>query len=214
MPSLNKPGALSLNPSPPQNQKSSPEPEQCSRVQDPIGLEIERCFRQSNLLWLATCLDDNFLGLHGIGLHKEARQAVVRGLVNLSHDEVKTVKSAKCEIKVYPEWWRQIPEVRCGDPWVRSDIDWHAWNGWLCFMLQDEWTDCVTRVYGDGEIRDAARYAAQLCLRNVRWLLYRHYIGQVLKMQQWPKEWPARPHDEAGRLEYRRELRKLHAYEP
>jgi hypothetical protein len=158
---------------------------------------------------LASCLDDNLHGTHGIELHKNAEKAVVRGLVNLSHDDVKTVKSAKCEITIAPDWWRQMPAVYCPDPWVRSDIDWHAWKGCLCFMLGDEWTDCVTHVYQDGDLREAARYAARLCLRNVRWLLYRHYIGHAMKIQEWPKEWPARPHAEAGRLEYHRQIRRL-----
>jgi len=153
-------------------------------------------------LTLATCLNDELRGCHGIDMKREAQFAVIRGSLNLSHDNVVTVKSAWCEFLVRPNWRACVPAVRCLDPWVRSDPDWHAFGGALCFVLDDEWRDCVTRVYEQEGPRLGASYATQLCVRNVRWLLYRHFISHTLRIDKWPTEWPARPHAEAGRKQY------------
>jgi len=144
-------------------------------------------------------------GCHGINLDQGAEWAKVSGMLNLSHDEIKTHKMAHCKIHVFPDWKSQQPIVWCLEPWIRHDWNWHAGaGGLLCYVLGEQWTDFVGGVLKCEGAEAATRYATDLCLRNVRWLLYRHYIGHVTKMKIWPKDWPAWPHGDAGRREYLR----------
>ena len=169
----------------------------------PIGDEIARCFRQSDLLSIATRLDAEVVGNHGIHLDRDARWAVVTGMLNLSHDDVKTAKRAHCKITFGPEWRLQLPVVHCREPWIRHDWDWHAGKGGLlCYILDEQWKDCVGLVFEQEGNAAAALYAASLCVRNVRWLLYRHHIAHVTGIKKWPMEWPAWPHGDTGRREY------------
>jgi len=108
-----------------------------------------------------------------------------------------------CKFALSPGWKTKPPVVHCRELWVRSDWDWHAGEeGLLCYILDEQWKDLVgTVIVQEGNVA-AARYAASLCLRNVRWLLYRHYIGNITKMIMWPRDWPAWPHGESARREY------------
>lgn len=83
----------------------------------------------------------------------------------------------------------------------------------LCYILDDQWKDHVGQVVTDAGIAVAARYAATLCLRNVRWLLYRHYISSITKTASWPNGWPAWPHGEPARMEYLRSKNSAKANE-
>jgi hypothetical protein len=78
-------------------------------------------------------------------------------------------------------------------------MDWHAGVGntrdELCYVLDEEWHGQIAKVSAEEGEAAALRYAGAFCLRNVRWLLYRHYIGHVTQMEDWPKDWPARPHN-------------------
>lgn len=105
--------------------------------------------------------------------------------------------TALCQITIVPDWTRILPEVYCSEPWVRSGQDWHAFNGDLCYVFDDEWRDLVSLVRSDEGNLAAARYAANLCLRNVRWLLYRHHIAAITKLANWPADWPGWPHSHA-----------------
>lgn len=182
--------------------------------QDPnhIGAEIERSLRQSDLLSLATRLNAELDGCHGIDLDRAANWAVVSGMLNLSHDEIKTPKIARCEFRLAPDWQSQLPVVRCRESWVRNDWNWHAGNGGtLCYILDDQWRDLVSEIANCEGIAAAGHFAACLCSRNVRWLLYRHYIASVTKMIEWPKDWPAWPHGEIARRDYLRETGRAEA---
>jgi len=129
--------------------------------------------------------------------------AAVSGVLNLSHDEIRTNKRAQCKFELLPEWKTKPPVVHCREPWVRADWDWHAGTGGvLCYILDEQWKDLVGTVMTQEGNVAAARYAAILCLRNVCWLLYRHYIGNITKMTMWPRDWPAWPHGEPARREY------------
>jgi hypothetical protein len=98
--------------------------------------------------------------------------------------------------------------IRCLERWVRPELDWHAGpDGTLCYVLDDEWRDRMHKV--SEHLRDElADYAVEYCLRNTRWLLYRHYVGFLTKILEWPSAWPAWQHGEAGRRQYRRETQK------
>jgi hypothetical protein len=176
-----------------------------SRRQDHIGNEIERCFRQSDLLSFATLLDAELEGCHGIDLDSSAWWAVVSGVLNLSHDEFPTQKSARCSFWISPAWKTNPPVVHCHESWMRDDWNWHAGpGGKLCYILGDQWRDLVGNVaVQEGNVA-AARYASSLCLRNVRWLTYRHYIGNITRITLWPRGWPAWPHGDAAHREYLR----------
>lgn len=181
-----------------------------SRLPSPIGDEIERCFRQSDLLSLATRLDAELSGCHGIELDRAANWAVASGTLNLSHDEITTRKTARCEIQLVPDWKSQLPVVRCREVWVRNDWNWHAGNGGvLCYVLDEQWRDFVGEVLDRDGAMAASLFAACLCLRNVRWLLYRHYIASITKLVEWPKDWPAWPHGDIGHKDYLRETRRV-----
>jgi len=176
-----------------------------SQHQNHSGYEIERCFRQSDLLSLATRLDAELAGCHGVDLDPGANWAVVSGELNLSHDAVSTPRTARCRFHLRPDWRRQLPLVQCCEPWVRNDWNWHAGEGGLlCYILDEQWRDVVGEVLNQEGIAAASGFAACVCLRNVRWLLYRHYIGRITKMAGWPTTWPAWPHGEAGRRDYLR----------
>lgn len=167
---------------------------------------IGRSFRFSDLLSLASQLNSEFLGCHGIEIDADARYAVVSGEINLSHDDVTTTITARCEILIVPAWTLVLPEVHCSESWVRSGPDWHAWSGCLCYVFDDEWRDLVTCVRSEEGQIPAAVYAANLCLRNTRWLLYRHHIASITNLQKWPRSWPGRPHSrEEARKEYMKE---------
>jgi hypothetical protein len=174
---------------------------------------IGRSFRFSDLLSLASVLDSEFLGCHGIGIDADATSAVVSGDINLSHDDVKTTITARCEIRVFPDWTSILPEVLCSESWVRSGADWHAGDGYLCYVFDDEWQDLVSFVRSEEGQVPAATYAANLCLRNTRWLLYKHHIASITNMTKWPANWPGRPHSpQEARKQYLRE-KSLNSHE-
>lgn len=168
-----------------------------------IGDEIERCFRRSNLLSFGVGLADH-LERPGVHLDQDARWVKVMGLLNLSHDDVTTTKQVRCRFELIPEWRSEPPAVWCLEDWVRCDVDWHAGRGGiLCYVLDEQWRDVVSKVQMGGDNYAATRYAVSLCLRNVRWLLYRHYIAHVTRLRTWPGEWQAWSHGAPGRMEYR-----------
>jgi hypothetical protein len=135
-------------------------------------------------------------------------------MLNLSHDDVRTFKRARCGFKFTPEWQTIPPGVQCSESWVRKDWNWHAGDrGVLCYILDEQWKDHVGQVMAEEGIVAAARYAAILCLRNVRWLLYRHYISSITNTALWPKDWPAWPHGEPARAEYLRDKNREKANE-
>jgi hypothetical protein len=176
---------------------------------DPIGGEIERCFRQNNILTLATLLCSELGTSHGVNIEPSARWAEVSGILNLSHDNISTPALARCKFKIGSSWVAAPPRVKCLEPWVRLEADWHAGIGIncdeICYVLDEEWRDAVSKVYTEQGIASAARYAAEFCLQNVKWLLYRHYIGFVAKTKSWPKDWPGRPHGDEAYKQYRLE---------
>jgi hypothetical protein len=177
-----------------------------SPLQDRIGDEIQRCFRQSDLLAVATRFDAEMHGCHGINLDSHALWAEVSGTLNLSHDETNTHKIARCRIRVSPNWNSESPIVRCCEAWVHRDWDWHAGaGGLLCYIIDEQWADSVGKVLADEGADAAARYAVGLCLRNVRWLLYRHYVASITRMTVWPKQWKAWSHGDVGLREYHQE---------
>src|SRR5208282_1723003 len=163
------------------------------------------CFRQSDLLSLATLLDAELEGCHGIHIDRGATWACVSGFLNLSHDEIRTTKRAHCRFLLSPKWHTALPVVHCRESWMRNDWNWHAgFGGELCYILGDQWRDLVGTVAAQEGDFATALYASSLCLRNVRWLIYRHYIGNIARIIQWPKEWPAWPHGDAAHSEYLR----------
>jgi hypothetical protein len=164
---------------------------------------------------LASLLDAGLESRQGIHLDGSANWAVVVGRLNLSHDQTVSTQSARCEFKVLPDWRSNPPLVWCREPWVRNDWNWHAGaGGILCYVLDREWQDSVTLVFEKEGPLAASHYASSFCLRNVRWLLYRHYIGYITKMPDWPAEWKARPHGEAGYKDYLKQLRATKSREP
>jgi len=187
------------------------------RAPIPTGGDIEKCFRKSNLLMLASLLASN-LKSSEMYLDPAAEWADVSGFLNLSHDEITTSKSARCLIKLSPEWSLFPPRVWCLEPWVRFEPDWHAGVGTnkdqLCYVLAQEWCDLVAKVWIDEGPAAALAYAAGFCLRNIQWLLYRHYIGHITQMSIWPTDWPSRPHNlEKALKQYRQQICHTKKYE-
>ncbi len=78
--------------------------------------------------------------------------AAVSGVLNLSHDEIRTNKKAQCKFELSPEWKTKPPVVHCRESWVRADWDWHAGvGGVLCYILDEQWKE-VQRPLPDLEI--------------------------------------------------------------
>lgn len=177
-----------------------------SQLQDPTGDRIQACFQTSALLNLGMLLKEELVENHGTVLNKSAGTMEVTGKLSLAHDDFKTHKSARCRIKVTPDWSVQPPKVWCVESWVRHDWDWHAGDGGrLCYVIDEQWGDLVGSVFDQQGQLAAARYAVALCLRNVRWLLYRHYIASVMNIKVWPEDWKAWSHGDKGIREYLRE---------
>lgn len=165
----------------------------------------ERCFRFSDLLSFGDRLNGELEGCHGISVTPNATSAEVIGMLNLSHDDVRTHQRASIKAVLTPDWKEKPPSVYCREDWVRADWDWHSGrDGLLCYVIPEEWRDLVLETERcDGAIA-AVQFAVSLCLRNVRWLLYRQFIAHIGGLVRWPKEWPAWPHGDAGRLAYLR----------
>lgn len=114
---------------------------------------------------------------------------------------------ARIEIRVDSDFDRVIdlrPDVWCREPWMRSDKDWHNdRNGGMCWVLDKEWRDIL-----GGKQRhpnDLVRNAVNWLLNNVQSLVSRHYYADLMKLNDWPKEWDAWEHYGAGVEQYERE---------
>lgn len=98
--------------------------------------------------------------------------------------------------------------LRCTEKWIQrpggiQSAHWHiCLNGALCYVLDFEWQDALAaaeQVVGEENL---AEFAAFYAVNNTRWLLYHHLLGYRENLTLWQKEWPQRPHDELGKLEY------------
>lgn len=166
---------------------------------------MSRTFRQSDLWAFSTALvnysfDDAKYCWQGDSLWARAE-----GRLNLSHDNVITDRGARCQWRILPNWREVPPLAFCLKTWVKRDIDWHGGTGgWLCYVLDNEWRDEIASVeHKEGAVA-AMSYAVQYATRNLRWLLYRHFMASVTGITEWPAEWNQWAHSEAGRREYER----------
>jgi hypothetical protein len=148
-------------------------------------------------------LGATFVGSPAYRWQEDSLWARVEGRLCLAHDDVITDRNAHCRLMISPQWRTVPPSAFCLEPWAKSHMDWHAGSGgWLCYVLDNEWRDHIAAVEQNEGNKAAMIYAVQYCIRNLRWLLYRHFMASVIGISEWPKDWPQWSHAEAGRREY------------
>jgi hypothetical protein len=115
---------------------------------------------------------------------------------------------ATCIIRVTTNWMTVPPTVYCSDPWVRRERDWHSGaEGILCYVLDHEWRDRIRDLTTRHDAEGIASYGAEYLIRNTRWLLQRHMIGEQQNLTLWT--WGGWGHGLEGPREYAAEQTKL-----
>ena len=136
------------------------------------------------------------------------RACCVSGLLPLrAHDE-NGATSSSISVVVKPDWLQQPPTVTSHAPFIRREVDWHAYpDGSLCYVLKDEWRDRLAKLMANNreDISHAIDYAATWLLAATDSLVTRHLLGVRHGIKQWPAEWLAYAHYDEGVEEYRRE---------
>jgi len=167
-------------------------------------MNIGDSFKWSNLLNLADKINSKVSSPLGIKIDETTWAAEIRAFLNLSHDGIVTGIEAHCVITAYDDWISFMPDVKCGEHWVKHEIDWHVGpDGSLCYDLDLRWQDKVGHVLNQDGIKAASNFAAEWCLHHSRVLLWRHYYAYANNIEKWPADWPAWGHGEKGRKEYR-----------
>lgn len=131
---------------------------------------------------------------------------VVRGVLNLSHDEVKTSIVARCTFQFGANWSMCLPVVSTDEPWlIRGGAEWHIFsNGSICYVYAPHWRDEVAAVLAEFDIEAAAAFAATWCVHSTQWLLYRHHFAFEHGLKKWPAQWPFWSHGQKAKREYKK----------
>lgn len=169
-------------------------------------MPLEDIFKQSDLLHLASGITSRLLPNSAwMKVDQQTWTAHCGGLLDLSHDDIRTATKARCIFGIRHDWVNTMPVVCCLEPWVKKGItDWHVYtNGGLCFELALRWKNEVDRAVQEHGIMYGAAFAATWCLNNTRWLLYRHRYAYENNINEWPKEWPCWRHGKDGERDYR-----------
>lgn len=104
-----------------------------------------------------------------------------------------------CDLKYYP------PIVECLEPWVRIGPEWH--NGPpLCWVLDAQWRAVMrtSRKSSSSIISEGCTWL----MNNVSDLVRKHHYCHTFRVDDWPIEWDAWRHFEAGRKDFHAERRK------
>ena len=125
----------------------------------------------------------------------------------LSLQPVSKVK-ATCIVSFSTKWLTAPPVICCPNLWVRRETNWHVGtDGTLCYVLDAEWKDRVRDVATRHDVDGVAAYAAEYLMRNTRWLLQRHLVGDQQNIKKWI--WEGWSHNQKGQAEYAAEQRLL-----
>lgn len=123
---------------------------------------------------------------------------VATGVLKIPTD----VGDADAEVEVDikdKSWIIDAPCVRAHAAWLRPKepcayvdyCDWHRYpSGELCWIRPDDWQTATSKMENVDDVRRAAATLA----KNVQSLLRYHFIGYVLGLSSWQKDWDARPH--------------------
>src|SRR5207247_580057 len=107
--------------------------------------------------------------------------------------------SSSVTVLVRPDWLELPPVVASYSPFIRREVDWHAYpDGSLCYVLRDEWRDRLAKLMTNNseDISRAIDYAATWLLAATDSLVTRHLLGARHGIEKWPKEWLAYAHGE------------------
>ncbi|MBK8477264.1 MAG: hypothetical protein IPL39_13485 [Opitutaceae bacterium] len=113
-------------------------------------------------------------------------------------------RSARCSIYFDKAWIKSAPLVFCHETWIRNHCDWHCGphKGQLCWELPMRWKETLTANRSLNGSPVAAAMAADWLASSVTSLISRHFTAFTFNLREWPKEWPAWGHGEAGIREY------------
>jgi hypothetical protein len=169
-----------------------------------MGMNFDEARCKSDLLHLATRIKAHLKPCSRMWIEEPGETARLIGVLNLSHDEIKTSICARCSFRLVVDWVNNLPVVRADEPWFkREGAEWHAFrDGSLCYVYAPHWREEIGAVMAEFDIGQAAAFAASWCIRSTRWLLYRHHFAFEYGIKKWPAEWPFWPHDHKAQMEY------------
>jgi hypothetical protein len=111
---------------------------------------------------------------------------------------------ANCTVVFSTDWMTTPPTIFCHDVWLRKERDWHVNEGGdLCYVLKDEWRKCLKDVASRNDIVGVVDYARGYLVRNLRWLLQRHWQGYREIIKKW--KWDQWSHGWDGVQEFRKQ---------
>lgn len=170
----------------------------------PTEDQIHSVFGVSDLLGFTTLLGEALEPTPKYHWRLSSGWALLSGRLNLSHDDISTRRAAHFRLRISADWKSDPPAACCTEPWIRREKDWHSGeDGWLCYVLKDEWRDTIAEVELTSGDSEARIFAIQYAINNLRSLTYRHYISHILGITVWPREWLQWSHEERGTKEYK-----------
>lgn len=102
--------------------------------------------------------------------------------------------------KLFRDLKRRPPVAVCHEPWMRQDRDWHNFSTWMCWVLPHEWRAAMN--WKGKPVNAILSEGCDWLIQDVSILINRHYHGHDAGMTEWPKEWNAWGHGDAGVAEY------------
>lgn len=131
------------------------------------------------------------------------------GVLTLNYDGIARDWTARIEVMIPKEWWKNPPIVKCFEPWVRRDIDWHIYqSGELCWVYGPQWTSWLKDYDAIAGLPPRSRFATDWMLRNVRHLLSCHRAALDLQILEWPSQWQQYAHGSDARLKFQHDERR------
>lgn len=129
---------------------------------------------------------------------------VFDALLHLDDRDILSDCRALCTVSVRAGWDRLLPRIRCHEPWVTRDVDWHVYpNGELCIEIDQRWADVMRYSQVHMSADEVAQYAADFFFNSTNWLLARHRYAFENSLSVWPSAWPQWAHGAKGVQEYR-----------
>lgn len=133
---------------------------------------------------------------------------LLKGILNLSHKEIKENKSIYCEISIWRNWFTDMPIVQVSSNSLWKDgNEWHCnkSSGDICYAHLLDWQYDINNFLETSDTHGLYLSGNHL-VDLICSLMYRHLSARRSRMENWPSEWGYHPHsDGAARAAFEKE---------